>query len=259
MRAVNFARKSLLLTSQLLGAQPEIEMLHRIWADQLEGIPYSSLIDIGAYLTLARDRSIATITAQKLLINLHTVLSGAREGIAHGRINPGKQHPFYGHLTEHATDCARAYEKLFLCDRAYAEAHERLTAETGENRAIAQAVKSADDIVRTTVLRALATDSPSIVHQTVMKIAGIAQFIGELIGPSKRSPIDLFRQLLLTSYREFTLRYSTVGGGLWDAVAAHEETTLQLWHIIEKARITAYEGLCAALCEKYIDAGACND
>lgn len=259
MRAANFARSIAFIATTLLGAQPEIETLHRIWADQLQGIPHAALINIGAYLTLARDRSVATLNAQKLLINLHTVTAGARDGIAHGRLNPGKQHPSYAHLAQHGADCARAYEKLFLCDRAYAEAHERLTHDIAENAQIAQAIKNADDIVRTAVMRALATESPSIVHGAIAKLGSIAQFFGELVGPSKRSPIDLFRQILLTSYREFTLRYTTIGGGLWGAVSAHEETTLQLWRIIEGARIRAYEALCAALCEKYIDAGACND
>lgn len=259
MHAASFARNALFIATPLLSAQPEIQTIHRVWADQLQGLSQSARIDIGAYLTVGRNRSVATLQAQQVMINLQAALAAAREGIAQGRLSPGKQYPSYDHLAQRGVDCAKAYEKLFLCDRAYAEAHERLIGETAENGAIAQAVKNADDIVRAAVMHALATESPSIVHTAIAKISGIAQFISELIGPSKRSPIDLFRQLLLTSYREFTLRYSTVGSGLWDAALAHEETTLTLWRIIEGARIRTYEALCAALCEKYIDAGACND
>ena len=173
MHAASFARNALFIATPLLSAQPEIQTIHRVWADQLQGLSQSARIDIGAYLTVGRNRSVATLQAQQVMINLQAALAAAREGIAQGRLSPGKQYPSYDHLAQRGADCAKAYEKLFLCDRAYAEAHERLIGETAENGAIAQAVKNADDIVRTAVMHALATESPSIVHTAIAKILSL--------------------------------------------------------------------------------------
>jgi hypothetical protein len=259
MRAAHFALSSaLILAATLDSVQPEISMIHRAWAEELKEIPQETRIDIATFLMLGKKRSAKTLQAQQLLINLHTILNGARDGIALGRTDPGKQDS-YTYLGAHASDFARIYEELFLIDRRYAYLHNSLTKEDPENTQCAHAVKAADDIVRVAVLQALTKESPSIATSACAKIGSIAQFFCELVSPSKRSPIDLFRQILLTSYREFTVRYSTIGKTLWHTVSTHEETTLELWRVIEGARISTYTSLYAALCEKYIDAATCND
>lgn len=233
--------------------------LYHHWASLLQSVAINDIIDIGAFLKAARQRSATTLKAQQLLVSLYSALSCAKEGIYTGRISPQSPHLACDHIKQLSTQLCAVYDELVYYDRLYAAEHARLTNITRVSEAIAHAINTADDIVRAAVAESLASHTGELGSALIEGVAQVSESFTSVFRDPTSSIVSLFRRVLLASYREFHERYGALSSALWKTVQTNEEATLELWRIMEETRICQYEALLRALCTEFLEARSCNE